>query len=77
VLLALVVGEGPVSAYGSRALIIAGLLLVANPMASHALVRAANKAGVPMWKGAAYDEAARRRAELIEPVTGDDNAVGH
>ena len=56
VLLALVVGEGPFSAYGSRALLIAGLLLVVNPAASHALARAAYKIGVPMWRGAVADQ---------------------
>lgn len=55
-LAAVVVGEGPVSTYGSRALLIAVLLLVLNPAASHALARAAYKAGVPMWPGAVRDE---------------------
>ena len=61
-LIAVVVGEGPVSVYGSRALIIAVLLLVVNPAASHALTRAAYKAGVPMWRGAVRDDPADRRA---------------
>jgi multicomponent Na+:H+ antiporter subunit G len=60
VLIALVVAEGPVSAYGSRALLVAGLLLVLNPAASHALARAAYKTRVPMWKGAVRDEPAAR-----------------
>jgi multicomponent Na+:H+ antiporter subunit G len=55
-LIALVVGEGPISAYGSRALLIAVLLLVVNPAASHALARAAYKTGVPMWPGAVTDQ---------------------
>jgi multicomponent Na+:H+ antiporter subunit G len=55
-LVAVVVGEGPITSYGSRALIIAFLLLVVNPMSSHALARAAYKAGIPMWKGAAVDQ---------------------
>jgi multicomponent Na+:H+ antiporter subunit G len=55
-LAALVVGEGPVSVYGSRALIVAVLLLIVNPAAAHALARAAYKAGVPMWPGAVRDE---------------------
>ena len=63
VLIALVVAEGPVSEYGSRALLVAALLLVLNPVASHALARAAYKAGVPMWPGAVKDEPAERRAE--------------
>ena len=57
-LVALVVGEGPVTTYGARALIIALLLLMMNPIASHALVRAAYKTGVPMWRGAVVDEPA-------------------
>jgi multicomponent Na+:H+ antiporter subunit G len=60
VLIALVVGEGPVSEYGSRALIVAVLLLVLNPAASHAVARAAYKTGVPM-KGAVRDEPRARR----------------
>ncbi|MGH9098985.1 MAG: monovalent cation/H(+) antiporter subunit G [Acidimicrobiales bacterium] len=59
-LVAVVVGEGPISVYGSRALIIAVLLLVANPVASHSLARAAYKSGVPMWEGAAVDQVAER-----------------
>lgn len=60
-LIALVVGEGVDSSYGSRALLVAVLLLVVNPAASHALARAAYKAGVPMWPGAVRDEVADRR----------------
>ena len=60
VLLALVIGEGPVSEYGSRALLVAVLLLVLNPAASHALARAAYKTGVPM-RGAVTDEPQERR----------------
>jgi multicomponent Na+:H+ antiporter subunit G len=59
-LVALVVGEGPVSVFGSRALLIAVLLLVVNPIASHALARAAYKTGVPMWPGAVADRVAAR-----------------
>ncbi len=55
-LVALVVGEGPVSSYGSRALLVAALLLIVNPAASHALARAAYKTGVPMWPGAVADQ---------------------
>ena len=61
-LIALVVAEGPVSAYGSRALVIAALILVVNPAASHALARAAYKVGVPMWRGAVTDEVAEQAA---------------
>jgi multicomponent Na+:H+ antiporter subunit G len=63
VLVALVVGEGPVSVFGSRALLVAILLLVINPVASHALARAAYKAGVPMWAGAVADQVAERGRE--------------
>ena len=62
-LIALVVGEGPVSSYGSRALIVAVLLLVLNPVASHALARAAYKTGVPMWPGAVTNEPRERAAQ--------------
>lgn len=58
VLIALVVGEGPISSFGSRALLVAVLLAVLSPTASHALGRAAYKAGVPMWSGAVRDEVA-------------------
>jgi multicomponent Na+:H+ antiporter subunit G len=57
-LVALVVGEGVLSPYAARALIVAFLLLVVNPAASHALARSAYRAGVPMWPGAVRDEAA-------------------
>src|SRR6185312_5100181 len=42
-LIALVVGEGPITNYGGRALLIAVLLLVVNQVASHSLARAAYK----------------------------------
>ena len=57
-LVALVVGEGIDSPYAARALIVGFLLLVVNPAASHALARAAYRAGVAMWPGAVRDEAA-------------------
>ena len=76
VLVALVVSEGPLSAYGSRALIVALLLLVANPMASHALVRAAYKAEIPMWKGAASDQVAPRRAAHSDTQSEGRRALG-
>jgi multicomponent Na+:H+ antiporter subunit G len=56
VLLGLVVGEGPFTAYGGRVLVVTVLLLIVNPAASHALARAAYKTGVPMWSGAVIDE---------------------
>jgi multicomponent Na+:H+ antiporter subunit G len=55
-LVGLAVAEGPFTVYGARALIVAVLLLVVNPAASHALARAAYKTGVPMWKGSVTDE---------------------
>lgn len=61
-LVGLVVGEGPISQYGARALLIAVLLGVVNPAASHALLRAAYKTGVPQWEGAVRDDP-RARAE--------------
>jgi multicomponent Na+:H+ antiporter subunit G len=60
-LVALVIAEGPMTTYGARALIVAVLLLIVNPIASHALVRAAYKTGVPMWDGAVLDEPAEAR----------------
>jgi multicomponent Na+:H+ antiporter subunit G len=59
-LVALVLGEGAYSVYGSRALFVAVLLLVVNPASSHALARAACRRGVPMWKGAVQDEGIKR-----------------
>ena len=56
-LLAVVVDKGPVSTYGSRALLVAFMVLVINPVAAHALARAAYRAGVPMWPGAVVDQA--------------------
>lgn len=56
VLLAVVIARGPLSPFGSRALVIAVLLLVASPMATLALVRAAYRDGLPMWPGAVIDQ---------------------
>jgi multicomponent Na+:H+ antiporter subunit G len=56
VLLGLVVAQGPFTVWGSRALLVTVLLLLVNPAASHALARAAYKAGVPMWSGAVADQ---------------------
>jgi multicomponent Na+:H+ antiporter subunit G len=60
-LVAVAVAKGPISTYGSRALIVAVLLLLVNPISSHALVRAAYKTGVPMWRGSVVDEPAGGR----------------
>ena len=56
-LLAVVVDKGVVSAYGSRALVVAFLLFVINPLSAHALARAAYRTGIPMWTGAVVDQA--------------------
>ncbi len=55
-LLGLVIAEGPFTSYGGRALVVAALLLIVNPTASHALARAAYKVGIPMWAAAVIDE---------------------
>lgn len=59
-LAAVVVATGPVTPYGSRALILAVLLLVASPMSSYALGRAAYHIGIPMWEGAVIDQPAEQ-----------------
>lgn len=61
VLVALVVAKGPITEFGSRALLVGVLLLVVSPAANHALARAAYKAEIPMWKGAVADEPRRGR----------------
>ncbi len=66
-LIALALAKGVMTTFGSRALIIAALLLIMNPVASHALVRAAYKTGVPMWRGSVIDEVDDRRVERKEP----------
>ncbi len=58
-LLAVVIDQGLVSTYGSRALVVAVLVLVINPLAAHALARAAYRMDVPMWQGAVVDQARR------------------
>ena len=75
VLVAIVVGEGPITAYGSRALLVAVLLLVLNPASSHALARAAYKTGVPMWSGAVRDDARAERDARAEQ--GGRPGAGH
>ena len=51
-LLSVAVGKGFFTQYGVRALLVAILLLTVNPAASHALARAAYKAGIKQWPGA-------------------------
>jgi multicomponent Na+:H+ antiporter subunit G len=62
-LLAVVVDKGVVSSYGSRALLVAVLVLVINPIAAHALTRAAYRADLPMWPGSVVDQARPDRTE--------------
>lgn len=61
-LVALAVAEGAVTPWGSRALLVAVLLLVVSPASSHALARAAYKVGVPMWPGSVRDDPRTERA---------------
>jgi multicomponent Na+:H+ antiporter subunit G len=61
VLVALVVGTGPVTPYAARALLVAVLLLTLNPAASHAMARAAHRTGTPQWRGAVVDESEEGR----------------
>jgi multicomponent Na+:H+ antiporter subunit G len=65
-LVALVVARGIDSIYAARALIVAILVLILNPLASHALARAAYRAGVPMWSGAVADQPRERPDEIGE-----------
>ena len=62
-LLAVVVDKGVVSTYGSRALLVAVLIFVINPMAAHALARAAYRTEVPMWPGSVADQARSEPSE--------------
>ncbi|MFD7160444.1 monovalent cation/H+ antiporter complex subunit F [Kribbella sp. NPDC059898] len=56
-LLAVAVSKGIFSPYGGvRVLMVAFLILVLNPAASHALARAAYKTGIRQWRGAVADE---------------------
>jgi multicomponent Na+:H+ antiporter subunit G len=60
-LLALVIGEGAISQYGVRAVLVGILLLTLSPAVSHALARAAYKSGIPQWDKAVADEPKERR----------------
>lgn len=74
-LIALAVAEGPLSFYGGRALLVAFLLLVLSPAATHALARAAYKTGVPMWRGAVADEpraGERHVRQALDPDSGEE-----
>lgn len=59
-LIGLAVAVGPITQYGGRALFTAGLVMLLNPAASHAVARAAYKRQVPMWRGSVMDEPAER-----------------
>ena len=59
-LLAVVLDKGVFSSFGSRALLVAFLVFVINPVSAHALARAAYRTGVPMWRGAVVDQARPR-----------------
>lgn len=59
-LAALIVAEGPISTYTSRALLVALLFFIFNPVASHSLGRAAYKTGVPLWEGSVLDQPRER-----------------
>jgi multicomponent Na+:H+ antiporter subunit G len=69
-LMALVVAEGVVTPFGSRALLVGVLLLVVNPASSHALARAAYKVGVPMWPGAVRDDPRTRQKAAADANAG-------
>ncbi len=71
VLIAVVIDKGPVSPYGSRALLVAFLLLVLNPVASHALTRAAYKSGIEMWPGSVVDMPRDRERPADRSRSGD------
>jgi multicomponent Na+:H+ antiporter subunit G len=60
VLLALAIGEGVLTTYGGRAVMVGLLLLLVNPIASHALARAAYKREIPMWDGSVVDQPRER-----------------
>lgn len=62
-LVAVVVAKGPISPFGSRALLLAFLLMVASPLASYALSRSAYRVGIQMWPGAVIDQAAQAAEE--------------
>jgi multicomponent Na+:H+ antiporter subunit G len=69
-LVALLIGEGVVSTFGGRALLIALLLLVANPASSHALARVAT--GLRTWPGTPPNEAAEQPGSDPPPDQAGD-----
>jgi multicomponent Na+:H+ antiporter subunit G len=56
ILVAIAVFAGPVSPYGSRARVVAALLLGLAPATSHAVGRSAYLTDVPMWPGSVRDQ---------------------
>jgi len=50
------VGELGSYSWIPKTLIIAVFLLLTNPIAAHALIRAAYKSGVPLWEGTVVDK---------------------
>ena len=50
------VGEVGSYSWIPKTLIIAVFLLLTNPIAAHALIRAAYKSGVPLWEGTVVDK---------------------
>ncbi|HEU5158232.1 MAG TPA: monovalent cation/H(+) antiporter subunit G [Streptosporangiaceae bacterium] len=75
-LVALVVGRGVLTPFGGRALLVAVLLLVVNPASSHALARAAYKAGVPMWPGAVRDDPKTPRRQATHDGENGEQGEG-
>ncbi len=49
------VGETPA---GLKVMLVAAFMLIVTPIGSHALARAAYKAGVPLWEGSVVDQSA-------------------
>lgn len=79
-LVAVVVAKGPISPFGSRALVLAFLLMVASPLASYALSRSAYQVGVKMWDGAVIDQAKqakeKQQAEKEREAEKDPSGAG-
>lgn len=63
---------GEVGSYSwiPKTLIIAVFLLLTNPIAAHALIRAAYKSGVPLWEGSIVDKykEAESSLEQVEEI---------
>ncbi len=68
VLAGVVVAEGPITVFGSRALLMVVLVLVMSPLTAHALSRAAYRTGVPMWRGAVRDDVGATAGPDREPT---------